>query len=145
MNVHLLHALNLASLYETAELGDGLPFLLLYQLSISCSSSFTCCVCLLLAFRHGGHVHGHDHDRGHHHGHHENRNRHERGQERQPCCILVGYTAAGLVISDCSAREEVEERTIWCSWELVLLSQRQSRNSMLEFERRFQSVGTSLH
>jgi hypothetical protein len=36
VNVHLLHALDLASLYETAELGNGLPFLLLRQLSISC-------------------------------------------------------------------------------------------------------------
>ena len=34
-NIHLLHALDLAGLYETAELGDGLPFLLLCQLSIS--------------------------------------------------------------------------------------------------------------
>jgi len=144
VDVHLLHALDLASLYKTAELGDGLPFLLLYRLSTSCNLSFTCCVCLLLAFHRGGHVHGHDHVRDHHRGHHENRNRHERGQERQPCCILVGYTAAILDISNCSAREDVEERTIWCSWELVLLSRRQSRNSMLEFERRFQSVGTSL-
>lgn len=37
VNIHLLHALDLASLHETAELGDGLPFLLLCQLSISCN------------------------------------------------------------------------------------------------------------
>lgn len=34
LDVHLLHALDLAGLYETTELGDGLPLLLLCQLSI---------------------------------------------------------------------------------------------------------------
>lgn len=33
LHIHLLHALDLASLYETAELGHWLPFLLLHQLS----------------------------------------------------------------------------------------------------------------
>jgi hypothetical protein len=39
VDVHLLHALDLAGLYETAELGDGLPFLLLCQLSMLPMSS----------------------------------------------------------------------------------------------------------
>lgn len=90
VNVHLLHALDLASLHETAELGDGLPFLLLYQLSISCNNPFSDYMCVLQTFRHGGHGHVRDHVHGHHRGLHENRIRRERGQERQPFCMSGG-------------------------------------------------------
>lgn len=50
VNVHLLHALDLASLYETAELGDGLPFLLLRNGQLLCPyPSASCCAHLGLA------------------------------------------------------------------------------------------------
>lgn len=58
--IHLLHALDLAGLDETAELGDGLPFLLLCQLSIS--SAFRISIgnyALRTCLRHGGHGHVH--------------------------------------------------------------------------------------
>lgn len=49
LDIHLLHALDLAGLYETTELGDGLPLLLLCQLSILPVSSDAVCMYLALA------------------------------------------------------------------------------------------------
>ena len=91
MNVHLLHALDLASLYETAELGDGLPFLLLRDCQFS-AQILIFLSCAPRTCRHGDHVHGRGHGHGHHHGLHEIRIRREQEQERQPFCISVEWT-----------------------------------------------------
>lgn len=86
-DVHLLHALDLAGLYETAELGDGLPFLLLCQMSILSKHIPFTSISVPRSCRHD--VHGRDRVHGLHGHHHEIQNRHGRGQVRQPYCESV--------------------------------------------------------
>lgn len=107
VDVHLLHALDLASLYETAELGNGLPFLLLRNCQFS-AQFLRFLVCAPQTCRHDGHVHGRDHGHGHHHGLHEIRIRHER-EQRQPFCMSVKWTtveALSAIVDECSTRGE---------------------------------------
>lgn len=91
IDVHLLHALDLAGLYETAELGDGLPLLLLHNCQFSAHSLISL-LCAPQTCRHGDHVHGRGHGHGHHHGLHEIQIRREREQVRQPFCMSVEWT-----------------------------------------------------
>jgi hypothetical protein len=102
VNVHLLHALDLAGLYETTELGDRLPLLLLCQMSIL-PSSFMIYSCVPRSCRHGDHVRvhgpGHGHHHVHHHGHREIRiHRRREVLLHQPFCMLFSRTAAVIAL-----------------------------------------------